>query len=349
MSEKMKAVAVTEVGKVSLVECSRPEVGEYDLLIRMRATSLCTVEQRSFLGIKKTGFPFIGGHEGCGEVVETGRKIHNFAVGDRVVFNLVYCGQCDACKSGNSTQCRNLRHASPTVEFDGSVIGGALAEYVVVPYVNAYKVPEGISPEHAALTEPVSCCLHSVNKARIRMGDTVVVIGAGMMGICQLQLCRLRGARVIVSEPMEERRRRALAAGAERAVDPMAEDPVEFVKKATDGYGAEVVINTTPVTAVWQQAIEMLAPKGRLLAYSSQHPDVPVPLLFGKIHSKEYEILGTVNPGVEDFVQALRLMRYGMLDLDGLTDSEYDFADCQAAFERASQPGVYRVIITQKG
>lgn len=348
MSEMMRAIAVTDVGKVEIVELEKPKAEGYELLVKLKATSLCTVEQRSFLGIKKTGFPFIGGHEGYGEVVEVGNKVHNFRVGDKVVFDLVYCGQCDACKSGNSTQCRNLRYANPAFSFEGSVIGGALAEYMVVPYVNAYKVSPDIKPEYAALTEPVSCCLHSVNKCQLKMGDTVVIIGCGIMGICQIQLCKLRGARVIVSEPMAERRQKALANGADLVVDPLAEDPVEFVKKATDGYGAEAVINTTPITSVWQQAIDMLAPKGKLLAYSSQHPDVPVPISFGRLHSKEYELIGTVNPGVEDFVQATRLMRYGMLNMDELIDSTFAFEDCQAAFEKASKPNTYRVVIRQE-
>lgn len=344
----MKAIAVTRVKKTEIIEFPKPTPGPYELLIRMRATSLCTVEQRTFLGIKKPGFPFIGGHEGFGEVVAVGEKVHNFIVGDPVVFNLVYCGQCNACKTGNSTQCQNLSYSNPPFAFDGAVIGGALAQYMVVPYVNAYKVPPKTKPEHAALTEPIACCLHSVNNADIEFGDTVVIIGCGIMGICHIQLCKLRGARIIVSEPMAERREKALASGADLVIDPTSKDPVEYIRSITDGLGANVVFNTTPITEVWHQAIEMLAPKGRLIAYSSQHPDVPVPISFGRIHSKEYEIKGVVNPGVGEFVQVIRLMSYGMLKMDELIDSVYDFKDCQAAFERASQPNAFRVIIRQE-
>lgn len=348
MSEKMRAIAVTAVDKVEIIECDKPTISAYELLVRIKATSLCTVEQRTFRGVKKFGFPFVGGHEGYGEVAAVGDRVENFKVGDKVVFNMLYCGQCDACKSGNSTQCENLRYLTPPLDIEGAVLGGALAEYVRVSYVCAHKVLGDVKPEYAALTEPVSCCLHSVNKAKIRMGDTAVVIGGGIMGMCQIQLCKLRGARVILSEPMAERREKSLAVGADLVVDPLAEDPVEFVKNAIDGRGAEVVINTTPITAVWQQAMDMLAPKGRLLAYSSQHPDVPVPISFGRLHSKEYELIGTVNPGAEDFVQAVRLIRYGMLNMDALIECTYDFEDAQEAFEKASQPNTYRVVIRQK-
>ncbi len=348
MGKSMKAIAVTGLKKVEVIECPKPVPGAYELLVRVRATSLCTVEQRSFLGIKKTGFPFIGGHEGFGEIAEVGDKVNNFSVGDKVVFDLVYCGQCDACKTGNNTQCQNLAYANPPFDFDGTIIGGALAQYMLIPYVNVNKVPLGVEPKYAALTEPVACCLHSVNTARIEIGDTVVIIGAGMMGVCHIQLCKLRGARVIVSEPMEDRREKALANGADLVVDPTDKDPVEFVRSVTDGRGAEVVINTTPIPDVWNQAIEMLAPKGKLLAYSSQYPDLPVPISFGRMHSKEYEILGVVNPGVREFVQVIRLMHFGMLKMDELIDSVYDFEDCQAAFERAIDPNAFRVVICQK-
>lgn len=347
MAKKMKAIAVTDIKKAEVIECSMPSPGPYELLLRIRATSLCTVEQRTFLGIKNPGFPFIGGHEAVGEVAAVGDKIHNFAVGDPVVFNLVYCGQCNSCKTGKTTQCQNLGYANPPFDFNGSIIGGALAQYMLIPYVNAYKISPEIRPEHAALTEPISCCLHSVNSAGIEMGDTVVIIGCGIMGTCHIQLCKLRGARVIVSEPMAQRREKALKNGADLVIDPISTDPVEYIRTVTGGLGADVVFNTTPITDVWHQAIEMLAPQGRLMAYSSQHPDVPVPLSFGRLHSKEYEIKGVVNPGAKEFVQVIKLMQYGMLNLDELIDSVYDFDDCQAAFERASQPEAFRVIIRQ--
>ncbi len=348
MSEKMKAIAVTAVNKVDVIELNKPVIEAHELLVRVQATSLCTVDQRSFRGVFGERFPFVGGHETCATVVEAGAHSH-FNVGDRVVFNMLYCGQCTACKSGDSTQCENTKSLLQPFDMEeGFSIGGGLAQYLRVADVSAYKVPDGVKSEHAALTEPVSCCLHSVNKAKIRMGDTVVVIGGGIMGMCQIMLSKLRGARVILSEPMAERREKGLRCGADLVVDPSEVDPVEFIKGETDGRGAAVVINTTPIPSVWEQAIDMLAPKGRLLAYSSQHPDTPIPVSFGRLHSKEFEYIGTVNPGAEDFVQALRLMQFGMLKMDELIECYYDFEQGQEAFEKASEPNTYRVVIRQQ-
>lgn len=345
MGEKMKAIAIKAVGEVGVVECEKPVAGPYEVLIRLKAVSLCTVEQRTFLGIKKFPFPFVGGHEGAGVVEAVGENVQSVKPGDHVVFDLVYCGQCDNCKLGRTTQCTGLGYAKPPLALEGTVLGGALAQYIVIPWVNVFKIDPAIDLEIAALAEPCACCLHSVNKTRLAFGETAVVIGAGFMGLLQAMLCRLRGARVIVSEPDAIRREKAMAMGVHITIDPRASDPVEQIRALTGGQGADVVINTTPITAVWEQAIGMLAKGGRLIAYSSQHPDEPVGIQFGSMHSKEAEFIGTVNPGAADFVMAGRMMAYGLLDLRPLIDGVYPFDEAETAFRRAASPDSYRVIL----
>ena len=347
MAEKMRALAVTDVGKVEIIEVDKPTIGPYELLVKVKATSLCTVEQRAFKGILKMPTPIIGGHEVYGEVVEVGDYSGDFKVGDKIVYCGIYCGQCQSCKTGDSTQCENMSHNRKAIDCEGTVIGGGCAEYIRIPYIQAYHIEDHVKPEHAALAEPLSCCLHGVEKIGIEIGDTVVVIGAGIMGMAQIMLCKLKGARVIVSEPQKERREKALRNGADLGVDPSVEDPVEFVKKHTNGRGAKGVINTTPITAVWEQAMGMLAPKGRLIAYSSQHPDQPVPISFGKLHSKEYEYIGTVNAGVEDMARVVKILNYNMINFDELIHGTYKFEDGQKVFEDASQPSTYRCVILQ--
>lgn len=345
MIENMNAIVIQAVEKVELTECIKPCAGPYEVLIQVKSVSLCTVEQRTYLGIKKFPFPFVGGHEGSGVIAEVGENVSAFQLGDHVVFDFVYCGQCDNCKLGYSTQCTGIGGAKPTFAFGGTVLGGALAEYIVVPWVNVSKISPDVSFDTAALTEPLSCCLHSVNKTRLTFGETVVVVGAGFMGLLQAALCRMRGARVIVSEPDAARREKAVAIGAHIAIDPIASDPVEQIRTLTGGRGADVVINTTPITAVWKQAIGMLARRGRLIAYSSQHPDDPVDIHFGSMHSKEIEFIGTVNPGAEDFVMAARMLSYGLIDLGPLIDSVYPASRAEEAFRRAVCPDSYRVVI----
>ena len=198
---------------------------------------------------------------------------------------------------------------------------------------------------HAALTEPLACCIHSIRKARIKFADTIVIIGMGIMGYFHLKLAQMSGARIIVSETDEKKRRMALQEGAAYAFDPMQCDVNEELRKLTDGLGADAVINTIPFQEVWQQAIDMLAPYGRLIAYSSQNSKEPIGVDFGKVHSREIEFIGTLNPTIEDNQMAVKLISYRMIDMEKVIDREFSFAQGKEAFEYACKPGVYRVMI----
>ena len=216
---KMKAAAVMAVHDVQIIEVEKPVVEPYEVLIRAVATSLCTVEQRAYLGIRNFGFPFIGGHESAGIVEEVGAYVQGVEVGDHVAPTFNYCYECDFCKKGQGTQCQNVhgKKAKKRVP-EGSVIGGSMADYIVVPATQVCKLDPKLPFEKGALTEPLACCVHSVEKARIDFADTVVIIGAGIMGILQTKLCKLRGARVVVSEVDEKRRQLALESGADLVV-----------------------------------------------------------------------------------------------------------------------------------
>lgn len=345
---KMKAAAVMAVKSVEIIEVEKPTAGPYEVLVKTVATSLCTVEQRAYLGIKNFGFPFIGGHESVGIVEEIGPYVQEIEVGDRVAPTFNYCYECDFCKKGQGTQCKNVhgKKAKPRL-IGGTVIGGGMADYIVLPANQVCKVDPSVPYEKAALTEPLACCIHSVEKARIDFADTVVIIGAGIMGILQTKLCKLRGARVVVSEPDEARRQIALDNGADLVVNPVENDLIEYIMDLTDGIGTDVVINTTPISKTWEDAIEILAPFGRLIAYSSQHPDNPIGVKFGRMHSKEYEFIGTVSPTAKDFVLSAKLMSYGILDVAPVISKVLPFEQSAEAFALASMPNTYRVVITR--
>lgn len=343
---KMKAAAVMAVKDVQIIEVDKPVVEPYEVLVKIAATSLCTVEQRSYLGIRNFGFPFIGGHECAGIVEEVGAYVQGLEVGDHVTPTFNYCYECDFCKKGQGTQCVNVHGQKAKKRLvGGSVIGGGMADYIVVPATQVCKLDPALPFEKAALTEPLACCIHSVQKARIDFADTVVIIGAGIMGILQTKLCKLRGARVVVSEVDEKRRQLALDNGADLVVNPLEQNLVEYVYGKTNGIGADVVINTTALSKTWEDAIEILAPYGRLLAYSSQHPDNPIGVKFGRMHNKEYEFIGTVSPTAKDFLLSSKLMSYGIVDVAPVISHVLPFEQAAKAYELACVPGTYRVVI----
>lgn len=337
----MRAVAVTELGKVEVIEVEKPTLLPGEVLVRNRAASLCTVEQRAFNGVLKMDFPFVGGHEVAGEIVELGDGLLNeWNVGEKVITRCFpTCHVCYYCRLGYENQCINgLKYRGRHKYSSG------LCEFMAVPEFQLFKCAEHVPYEQAAISEPIACVLHSIDKGRIDLGDDVVVIGAGIMGLLHVQLAKLRGGNVIVSEPSEERRKLAEKMGADITFDPTEKNAVEFVKSLTDGRGADVVFNTTALTAVWDDAIDMVGKLGRIVAYSSQHPDNPVGVKMGNLHSREYEIIGTVSPAINDFRRAAKLQAMNALQLEDLVSEVVPYTEAQRAFELAVK-GAYRVVI----
>lgn len=346
--DKNQAIAITGIEEAKIIDVEMPEIGPYDVLVHFRACALCTMEQRIYRGTKNVGdFPVIAGHEGSGEIVKIGEKVKNCKVGDHVVSTDPYCGTCYYCRNGLSSQCASGIEDGVYKRDDGMTnMIGYLQKYVVVNYQRVIVISKELPFEYAALTEPLACCLHSINKANIKFADTVVVIGAGIMGLLHTQLAKKRGAVVVVSELDEERRNKAIDCGADFAVNPNEIDLVEFIKSKTDGLGANVVINTTPVHESWKLAMDMLAPMGKLLAYSSQHPDIPIELKMGYVHGTEIQIIGTQSSSEEDMYTSSKLIEKGLIDVSKVISYVMPFEKGPEAFAQSIVPGTYRVVIT---
>lgn len=342
----VRALAVTAEKQTGFFDLQTPELGFGEALVKVRAVALCTLEQRVFRGAMKLPLPFIGGHEVAGDVVALGEgaDADAFPPGTRVAVRLFYaCGLCSACRSGQSNMCD---HAKQKPVREGLLPGpGGLVDQVIVPVNMLFKVSDALSYEEASLTEPLACCVHSVNRAGIRLGEDVVVIGGGVMGQLHVMLAKLRGARVLMSEPMASRRKTALALGADIAIDPTQEDPVAAVRAWTDGEMSGVVFNTTADSDVFAQAFLMAGKGGRLVQYSSLHPDVPASISPQLIHAREVTITGAVSPMLEDFATASRLLNLGIIKVDRLISAVYPFAEGQRAFEAAIKPDMLRVVV----
>ncbi|MDD4080968.1 MAG: alcohol dehydrogenase catalytic domain-containing protein [Eubacteriales bacterium] len=343
----VKALAVSGLGKTGIVELSTPDIRPMEALVRVRAVALCTLEQRVFRGLVKAPLPFVGGHEVAGEIIALGEeaRVSGFNPGDRVAVRLLYnCGVCAACRSGQSNLCDHARH-KPVRE--GLLPGpGGLMDQVIVPANMLFGIQDSLSFEEASLTEPLACCVHSVNRARVGLGEDVVIIGGGIMGQFHVMLAKLRGARVMLSEPIEARRDMARTHGADLAIDPGEGDPADAVLEWTQGQGAGAVFNTTADAGAFAQAVQMAGKGGRVIQYSSLHPDVPTAVSPQRIHSQEVTITGSVSPVVEDFATANRLLNHGLINCRHLISGTFTCQEGQKAFEAAVQPGAMRVIIT---
>lgn len=340
--DKMRAAVITEVGKIEILTYNRPVPDPDEVLIQNKACALCTWETRVFNGIKNMGFPYVEGHEVSGIIAEKGKDVSNeWQIGEKVIVRKFYsCGHCYFCRKGFGTQC--ITPDPNAVKYEAN---GGFCEYMVVPASDLFKCEQEISFEHAALAEPVACVIHSIDKARIDLGDDVLIIGAGIMGILHLQIAKLKGARVIVCEIDANRRQLAKSLGADVVFSPKEVDSVGYVKSIIQGRGADVVFNTASSVAVSELATKLVANLGRIIAYSSQHPDDPVGIKFGDLHNREYEIIGSVSPTILDFQRAAKLISMKALKLDKVIEKVVPFAQAQQAFEDA-KPNTFRIILT---
>lgn len=350
MNEKMKVAVITEVNKVELLDVKKPTPGEGEILVNIKACALCTWEQRTFSGVLKMPLPFLGGHEMSGVIEEVGEGINleQYPIGQKVSLRTLYsCGSCYYCRQGKENMC--IEAGKPVVDKHKEIWGpGGLGEYLVVTPKEIFKLPNDLPFEYGALTEPLACVVNSVEQGKVELGEDVVVIGAGIMGLLHVMVCKLRGARVILSEPSAERRKIAEELGADATFDPTKEDLVEKVKSLTEGKGANVVFNTTPIAAVAQQAINAVGKLGRVVMYSSIHPDKPIEVSPQWLHSKQVEITGAVSPTIKSFQTSSILLSKGLIVPEKLITAKYPIEEAQAAFELAVKPDSYRVIVTQK-
>ena len=346
MSEKMKVVAITGDHEVSVKEVRRPVPEKNQVLVHVRACALCTWEQRMFTRDSKVPLPFVGGHELVGEICALGEGVDEkaYPLGSRVAVRLVHeCGECYFCRVGHPELCAHLNDVDMSqMDIPGT---GGMSEYLNVGVSQVYFLNQDMPDQTAVFAEPLACVLNSIEKGRIEISDDVVVIGGGIMGLLHVMAAKLCGARVILSEPDQSRRELALELGADMAIDPLAADPVDEIKRITGGRGAEVVFNTTPVSAVAGQALKMAAPMGRVVMYSSQHPDKPVEVSPGWLYSANPVITGAVNPSVRSFLHAVQLLNKGLIDPAKLFSGEFGLDDAQKAFEAAIRPDTFRIAI----
>lgn len=342
----MKALVIKGIEDVDVKEIPMPEVGKDEVLIKIKACALCTYEQRAYVGEKKAKFPFLGGHEISGVVEKIGANVDpdEFPIGQKVSGRTqVACGTCYHCRRGEYELCEHLsdyRYNGP----DCYGFGGT-AEYIALNKSQVFPYHGDLSFEEMALTEPVACVLNSVAIADPKLGDDALVIGGGIMGQLHLMLLKARGCRTILSEPDEERRKFALARGVDICIDPTSEDLHQRIKELTSGNGVETLINTTAIPSVEQDAISLVANRGTLVTYSSQHPDSPVSFSPNWLHNSEARLTGSVNPSIKSFNQAVEVLSKGIIKVDGLVSKVFTMDEGKEAFEAALKKDTYRVVI----
>ncbi|MDO8685908.1 MAG: alcohol dehydrogenase catalytic domain-containing protein, partial [Clostridiales bacterium] len=332
----MKYAVIPQAGVVKIEEKPIPPVEEDRVLIKIKMCGICGTDTLIHRGVIHVNYPYSPGHEYSGVVEAVGGKVNGIKIGDRVVVNPNHaCGLCYYCRRGLPNHCENLK-------MPGIKSNGGFAEYVSVPEKIVYRIPGSISFEQATLIEPVSCVLHMIDEADIRMGDLVVIIGGGTMGLISLQLCRHYGARIIVlSEPAEYKRELAKQLGADIVCDPIKENLSSLIKEL-DGHGADVVLDNVGSSGAIFEGYKCLRKKGRLIisGLNSEKTEIPVPSQ--DIVKNELAVKGVfLNP--DTFSRTLSLMESRVFPWGLLLTHEFPLCEIDKAFAVASEGQAIKV------
>jgi L-iditol 2-dehydrogenase len=297
-----------------------PEVPHGGLLLKVAACGLCGSDLRTLRsGHRKVTFPWIIGHEIAGEVVETGPGYEGtWQAGDRLAVGpLAYCGSCDFCLDGRYELCEDYREIAQAWP-------GGFAECVAIPEACVKRgtiqvVPQSLDLAHAAISEPISSCVHAQEKGQVGLGDTVAIVGAGPIGCIHASLARARGAeRIYIADVVEERLRMAEAFAPDATIHAGRVDTVQEVKRLTGGKGADVVITATPAPVACVQAVEMTRKGGRILVFGGlprgdSKPGVDMNL----VHYNALHVMGTTIFAPRHQRLALQLMAAGSTKASG--------------------------------
>lgn len=338
-----KAAVMTAPKTIEFWDVPIPEPGNGEVLIKVKAVGICTWEQRIYQSAKPDAYPFWGGHEIAGVVAKIGPGVRNdLQEGDHVaIASLTRCGECYFCRRGLDNLCLYAETPMP-----GQPKGPrGFSEYLLVRGYECYKISPELDFTQAALSEPVACCTRSVRQLAVAFGDTVVIQGAGIMGLLHAKLCKLRGATVIIAEPDAARREAALKAGADYALNPLEEDPTGYVRRHVNPQGAEIVVFTAGGPAAFQQAVTTVAAGGRIMLYGSMHPSGTVTIDANDIHYREYRLLGSSRHDKESFREAVALLSSGSIKVDDMVSTVLPFDQIQAGFQLALAGGQYRVVL----
>jgi L-iditol 2-dehydrogenase len=343
----VKVARLYAPGDLRVEDLPVPEAGPGDLVIRVHTCSTCGTDAKIFrFGHHHISLPRVLGHEVAGEITAVGPGVSDWSEGDRVqIIAAIPDGVCFFCRRGQHTVCEDL-------ESIGYQYDGGFAEFMRVPAkvlavdgVNA--VPEHVPFEEASLTEPLACVLNGQELAQVGEGDVVVILGAGPIGCLHVRLARARGASTVVLVDVNQGRL-DLASRAEPdvSIDSTKDDPIDAVRKMTDGRGADVVITATGVGQAQEQALEMAAPRGRISLFGGLPKDNSM-IRFDSnlVHYGELSVFGAYGSAPRHNREALSLIADGKVRVDDLITHRMPLADVHRAIETVISGDGLKVVI----
>lgn len=310
----MKAGVFFKENDLRVTEIEKPTPGADEVLIKVMACGVCGTDVHIFCGDEgcfPTPSGTVLGHEFAGIVEAVGENVKEIKAGDRVCVDPnKLCNECYYCKSGIGHFCKEMTGI-------GTGVNGGFAQYCAVPQSQVYKIADTTSFEAAAMTEPVACCVHGIDMCNISCGDTVAVIGGGMIGMIMLQLAKISGAgKLIMIEPVAKKREIAEKLGADLCIDPLHENVKEVLaENAVERISC--VIECVGKTATMEQAIEIAGRNSVVMLFGLTAPNDTISIKPFEIFKKEIVLKASfINPYTQK--RALELIDNRKIDVTSI-------------------------------
>lgn len=336
----MKAVQITEAGKVQVADIVKPTLGAGEILLRIKYVGFCGSDLNTYLGRNPmVKMPVIPGHEVGAVIEEIGEGVPvGFEKGMNVTVNpYTNCGKCASCRNGRVNACEHN-------ETLGVQRNGSMQEFLVLPWTKVIPAA-GLSDKECVLIEPMSVGFHAVSRAQVTDIDTVAVIGCGMIGLGAIVRASLRGARVIAMDIDDEKLELAKRLGASMVINSKTENVVERVRELTDGYMADVVIEAVGSPVTYVTAIDIVAFTGRVACIGYAKSEVAFQTKY--FVQKELDIRGSRNAMPEDFRAVIHYLQNGNCPMNELISAVVKPEEAGEALQKWSEnPGkVFRMLV----
>ncbi|MCL2743056.1 MAG: alcohol dehydrogenase catalytic domain-containing protein [Planctomycetaceae bacterium] len=344
----MKSIVYYAPGDIRYEDVPKPVCGAGEILVKVDACAVCGTDLKSKLhGNPRIKAPCIIGHEFTGlieEICPTTKG--DWKIGDRIVMaTSISCGQCYYCRNNLRNLCANL---TPI----GFAYSGGMAEYISIPAIaleggHAVKVPNEVPAAWAALSEPLSCAVNSVQQCNIQDGDTVLVMGAGPMGLLNAVAARAFGAsKILLTELNELRRKQARQFDIDRIINPDNEDVSEIVKQETGGIGADVVIVAAPAALPQEQALSLVRKRGTVCLFASLPAGKSSLTVDSRlIHYGEIRVIGSSDSTPEHVQKAVELIASKKIPAAQIASHQLPLEQIEKAFELMQSGEALRVVL----
>jgi L-iditol 2-dehydrogenase len=346
----VKAQVFRGVKNLSYEDIPVPSLEPDEVLVQVRVVGLCQSD------IKKILYPLyepprIFGHETAGVIAGVGAKVKKWQIGQRVaVMHHIPCMRCDYCLNENYSMCDTYKNIVTTAGFAPS--GGGFAEYVKVPghiveNGGLIPIPDDISFEEASFVEPTNCCLKAVKKANIQPGQTVLITGAGPIGLMFVMLVKYFGAKPITTDLIPSRVEKALKVGAEAAFDARDPDLPQKIHALTNGMGVDTTLLAVPSEKAFFQALDCTRKGGKILFFAEFPDELEIPINPNILYRREIDLMGSYSSSFKVQSLAADIVFNRRINVKELISDRFPLQNLSQAVEKATKPTAetYKILI----